>query len=87
MNTLVAAAVDMCVKIRDKEGVNRVVLSGGSFQNMYMLKKLYRDLEMCGFEVFRHSRVSCNDEGLSFGQCAIAAARTGDRKDVFGGTA
>lgn len=87
MNTLIAAAADICKKIRKDTGETRVVLSGGSFQNMYMLKKLSEELENEGFEVFRHSRVSCNDEGLSFGQCAVAAARKGDNKNVFSGSA
>jgi hydrogenase maturation factor HypF (carbamoyltransferase family) len=33
---------------------------------------LTRLLQDADFEVFRHRRVSCNDEGISFGQTAIA---------------
>ena len=84
MNTLVSAAAEMCARIRDDTGLNRVVLSGGSFQNMYLLKNLSSMLKDAGFEVFRHSRVSCNDEGLSFGQCAVAAARKGEMGNVSG---
>ena len=75
MNTLVQAAADMCSRIRLEEGLSRVVLSGGTFQNLYMLERLTDKLEKKGFTVCRHSRVSCNDEGISFGQCAVAAAR------------
>ena len=86
MNTLVSAAADICKLIRADEGLERVVLSGGSFQNMYILRALKAKLKEEGFEVFTHSRVSCNDEGISFGQCAVAAARTGENRYVSGST-
>ena len=75
MNTLVEAAVCVCSKLRLTEAVNKVVLSGGTFQNMYILEKLTAALEKRSFEVYRHTKVSCNDEGLSFGQCAVCARR------------
>ena len=73
MNTMVDMAAKMCELIREDTGLSRVVLSGGSFQNIYMLTRLQPLLREKGFEVFRHSRVSANDEGVSFGQLAIAA--------------
>ena len=83
MNTLVRAAADICGRIREETGLDRAVLSGGCFQNMYLLERLDRVLREYGFEVFRHGRVSCNDEGISFGQLAIAAF--GEKSDVSGG--
>ncbi len=73
MNTLVKAAEEVCSLIRRDTGLSRVCLSGGSFQNMYMLKRLSALLAEEGFKVFTHSRVSANDEGIAFGQLAIAA--------------
>lgn len=55
------------------EKMNQVVLSGGTFQNMYLLEKITKNLENTGFFVYRHHRVSCNDEGISFGQAAIVS--------------
>jgi hydrogenase maturation protein HypF len=75
-NTLVAMAVRQCVLAREESGLERVVLSGGSFQNMYMMRRLPAALEKEGFTVYRHRRVSPNDEGLSLGQIMIAKART-----------
>ena len=49
-----------------------MVLSGGSFQNMYIMKRLPRALEKLGFRVWHHRRVSTNDEGISLGQLMIA---------------
>lgn len=75
MNTLIKMAVEMCVHAREKTGLNDVCLSGGTFQNMYIMKRLPKALAEKGFKVWRHSRVSCNDEGISLGQTAIAQHR------------
>ena len=61
--------------LRDEHKLNRVVLSGGVFQNLYLLKRVCRKLRQEGFEVFTHHRVPTNDGGISLGQAAIANAR------------
>ncbi|MDO5444756.1 MAG: carbamoyltransferase HypF [Eubacteriales bacterium] len=72
MNSLIEAAVVQCSAAREFSGLNRVVLSGGVFQNMYLMRRLPERLSEEDFEVFCHRRVSCNDEGISFGQLAAA---------------
>ncbi len=72
MNTLVELAAAQCVRARELRGLDRVVLSGGSFQNMYIMERLPKRLKAEGFEVYHHSRVSTNDEGLAPGQIMIA---------------
>ena len=72
-NTLIEMAVRQCVLAREKSGLNTVALSGGSFQNMFLMHRLPQRLEAEGFRVLRHRRVSPNDEGLSLGQLMIAA--------------
>lgn len=72
MNTLVDMGAEQCRRAREKTGISKVVLSGGSFQNMYIMERLPRKLEEMGFSVYHHSRVSCNDEGISLGQLMIA---------------
>jgi len=79
MNTLIQMAVKQCEAARQQTGINRVVLSGGSFQNMYIMKRLPKALEAHGFEVWRHRRVSTNDEGIALGQLMILNAKFGDR--------
>lgn len=53
----------------------KVVLSGGSFHNRYVKKRLMDALSAAGFEVYTHRRIPCNDGGLSYGQLMVAAAR------------
>ena len=72
MNTLTAAAAEQCIYIRKKTGLNEVVLSGGTFQNMYLLRSVTAVLAEDGFAVHHHHRVSTNDEGISLGQLMIA---------------
>jgi hydrogenase maturation protein HypF len=59
--------------VRERTGLNRVCLSGGSFQNAYLLARLQALLESRGFEVFTHTRVPTGDGGLSLGQALVAA--------------
>ncbi|HZC43202.1 MAG TPA: carbamoyltransferase HypF, partial [Acidobacteriaceae bacterium] len=73
-NTVAAAVVELCRRIRRQEQLNRVCLSGGVFQNMYLLKHTVRDLDKDGFQVFLHALVPPNDGGISLGQAAIANA-------------
>lgn len=86
-NTLTGMAVQMCLAAREKTKINDVVLSGGTFQNMILMEKLPEALEREGFRVWKHRRVSANDEGLSLGQLMIARAKMEESNDVLGGSA
>ena len=74
MNALVDMGVRQCIRAREQSGLERVVLSGGSFQNMYMMHRLPEALRRAGFTVYHHRRVSTNDEGISLGQLLVARA-------------
>jgi hydrogenase maturation protein HypF len=71
-NTLSAAIVETCCRIRDSSGLDRVCLSGGSFQNMVLLHSTVIQLRGRDFQVFLHSMVPANDGGISLGQAVIA---------------
>lgn len=74
-NTIIALNVLMAKKISQKTGCKKVVLSGGSFQNKYLLEHTEKLLLRAGFEVFAHQKVPTNDGGIALGQLAIAAKR------------
>jgi len=72
--TLICLFSDLCALIRKESGLNRVVLSGGCFQNATLLSGLIRALQERRFEVFSHEKVPTNDGGIALGQAVVAAA-------------
>ena len=72
MDTLIAMAATVCRQTANETALTAVCLSGGVFQNMYLLEGLKNALEAQKLMVCTHSRVSCNDEGISLGQAVIA---------------
>ncbi len=73
-NTVAAAIVEACDRIRELHGIGRVCLSGGTFQNFYLLRRTVDGLRSRGFEVYLHSQAPANDGGIALGQAVIAAA-------------
>jgi hydrogenase maturation protein HypF len=71
-NTVAAAIAEMCCRIRKRNHINVVCLSGGTFQNWYLLARATKLLRQNGFEVLLHSHVPPNDGGISLGQAVIA---------------
>lgn len=74
-STVVEMVVKGCCLIRKNYSLNRVVLSGGVFQNVTLLKMAYDRLKENGFKVFTHSEIPANDAGIAIGQAIIALAR------------
>ncbi len=64
----------VCSKLRERNGVDHVCLSGGAFQNFMLLADAKELLRRGGFQVYLHSQVPPNDGGLSLGQAVIGAA-------------
>jgi hydrogenase maturation protein HypF len=79
-NTVVEFVTDMCNRLRKKTGINIVALSGGVFQNAYLLTRLKKRLKNEGFEVLTQKQVPANDGGISLGQAVIA------HQQLIGGT-
>ena len=68
---------EVCKRLRERSGLagplpTRVALSGGVFQNTFLLRLCEEMLSSEGFEVYIHHRVPTNDGGLSLGQVVIA---------------
>ena len=73
-NTVAAIIVEVCSQLRAADGINRVCLSGGTFQNVYLVERALAALRGHDFEVFLQSKVPPNDGGISLGQAVIANA-------------
>jgi len=58
--------------VRAATGLNCVVLSGGSWQNRYLLERTIELLTEDGFQVYSHYLVPANDGGLALGQALVA---------------
>ncbi|MGB9697283.1 MAG: carbamoyltransferase HypF [Ignavibacteria bacterium] len=65
-NTLVEIIVEMVGKL----GYNQILISGGCFQNIYLLERTIDRLEKSGCKIFWNQQVPINDGGISFGQIA-----------------
>ena len=75
-NTIIYLNFVVANKIRKETGINDVAMSGGVFQNRYILEKSIELLEEKQFRVFSNEKVPANDAGISLGQMAIAANKT-----------
>jgi hydrogenase maturation protein HypF len=71
-NSVAAMVTQVCQALRDGEGLNEVVLSGGVWQNVTLLAKTLDLLWASGFTVYTHQVVPPNDGGLALGQAAVA---------------
>ncbi len=74
--TIADIVLQGCEIIRNSNGINSVVLSGGVFQNMTLLKMSVDRLREHGFIVYTHSEVPANDGGIALGQAMMALARS-----------
>ncbi|WP_442598294.1 carbamoyltransferase HypF [Neobacillus sp. D3-1R] len=74
-HTILASIVEMLLTLvkNNPDFHKKVVLSGGSFQNVFLAAKLQKRLQDEGFTVYTHQQVPCHDGGLSLGQIVIAS--------------
>ena len=69
------ALVNGIVAVAQQVGHERVVLSGGCFQNRWLTEGAAMALRRAGFEVLLHRQVPPNDGCVSLGQVVVAAAK------------
>jgi hydrogenase maturation protein HypF len=63
------------VKVAKAIGTEKVVLSGGCFQNQYLTEKTIELLQTAGFTPYWPVELPPGDGALSVGQLTVAAAR------------
>ena len=69
-NTLAQMVLAIAHRVEDE----KIVLTGGCFQNRYLTERCVDLLRAAGFRAYWHQRVPPNDGGIALGQ-VIAAAR------------
>jgi len=66
--------VEGIVAVAEQVGEERIVLTGGCFQNRYLTERTVRRLRAEGFHPYWHQRIPPNDGGIALGQ-VVAASR------------
>lgn len=61
-----------CLFSREKFSLETVALSGGVFQNFWLVQKVLKRLEQNNFQVLTHKKIPPNDGGISLGQAVYA---------------
>ena len=74
-NTLAWLLVEMAKQYRMQTGTDKVVISGGCFQNKRLTEQLQRMFAEAGILLFAPGHIPCNDGGVAVEQLAIAASR------------
>ena len=75
-NTVVFSLAEAVERVATKTKLNRVVLTGGSFQNRLLTGGLAKLLSGKNYQVYLHREVPPNDGGIALGQLAVAATGT-----------
>lgn len=63
--------LEMMVSVAREVEVEKVVLTGGCFQNKYLTERALERLQQEGFQVFINRQVPSGDGGLSLGQAVV----------------
>ncbi len=77
-NTVATAVLRTAVKLSAAHNIRKVALSGGVFQNSYLLGRVAYSLRYEGLEVYVNELVPSNDAGISLGQAYILRERLRD---------
>jgi hydrogenase maturation protein HypF len=67
--------LDTCLRLREQFDIDEVALSGGVWQNTFLLSLTVGLLQENEFKVYLHRQVPTNDGGLALGQAVVAIAR------------
>jgi len=74
-NTIIKVIMQLSLYFKEKYGFDQVGLSGGVFQNAYLIKESIKALKKIGLKPLIHLNVPSNDACISLGQAYIVAKR------------
>ncbi|WP_141266646.1 carbamoyltransferase HypF [Thermodesulfovibrio sp. Kuro-1] len=74
-NTIIRIILELTEHFRAKSGFDTVGLSGGVFQNAYLVKETIKALRKLGIKPFYHINTPSNDACISLGQAYIVGKR------------
>jgi len=77
MNTVVQFSCESVSLVKERTGIKNAALSGGVFQNRYILEGCESELRRRGFHVYSNSLIPANDGGLALGQIGMGAVAGG----------
>lgn len=67
-NSIINLIFDIVVLLSKEYSIKRVVLSGGVFQNRYILNNVFARLQSSSLDVYSNINVPVNDGGIALGQ-------------------
>jgi hydrogenase maturation protein HypF len=70
---------EIIAAVAEKIGQPKVVLSGGCFQNRYLLERTVDRLLAKNFRPYWHQRVPPNDGGIALGQITVATRQLAEK--------
>jgi hydrogenase maturation protein HypF len=71
---------EIIVEVAQKAGQDRVVISGGCFQNRNLTERAIKRLREEGFRPYWHQRVPPNDGGIALGQAYAALCKNKNKQ-------
>jgi hydrogenase maturation protein HypF len=74
-NTVASIIQSIVRDLRNRHHITQVALSGGTFQNRYLLNRAVRLLAEEELQVYFNQKVPCNDGGISLGQAYLIRER------------
>ncbi len=74
---------EIILEVAKRSKLNKVVLSGGCFQNAFLLNRTIEKLQENNFSVYWHQRIPPNDGGIAVGQIALALNRLSKEKSFY----
>jgi hydrogenase maturation protein HypF len=72
-NALANLIVSKVKQFAGENGINQVVVSGGCFQNKFLVEEIQRLFSETNISLYLPAQIPCNDSGIAVGQLVIAS--------------